>query len=156
MRDAVVGGEQPELRSASRDSSAPAQTGAVSPPTRGPVRGAMACGAIGFACGAIFWHATGFWSFVSDVVLNSAGGDTVMADDARPSADTLVTGSLPTIYRVEPGNCTSLELDRHANRTVIRPCPSDGLALRLDAGNDREDLAVLVPGYEPGEAQNLR
>jgi hypothetical protein len=116
----------------------------------------MACGAIGFACGAIFWHATGFWSFVSDVMLNSAGGATFTARAVSPAADRLETGSLPTIYRVEPGSCTSLELDRQANRTVIRPCPSDGLALRLDAGNDREDLAVLVPGYEPGEPQNLR
>ena len=42
------------------------------------------------------------------------------------------TGSLPSIHRVDPASCTSLELDRvAANRTVVRPCPSDGLALRL-------------------------
>ena len=55
------------------------------------------------------------------------------------------TGSLPSIHRVDPASCTSLELDRvAANRTVVRPCPSDGLALRLDTGTDREDLAVLA------------
>src|SRR5665647_2022752 len=145
MQEAVMGDAQPELRSASRDSSAPAQTGAVSPRTRRPARGALACGAIGFACGAIFWHAIGFWSFVSDVVLNHAGGDTFTVRDAQPDAGTLETGSLPTIYLVEPASCTSLELDRPSNRTIVRPCPAGGLALRLDSGNDREDLAVLAP-----------
>ncbi len=60
----------------------------------------------------------------------------------------MVTGSLPTIVHVDPANCTGLELDRQTNRTVVRPCPADGLALRLDNGDAREDLAILAAEYD--------
>jgi hypothetical protein len=95
---------------------------------------------IGFVCGAVFWHAVGFWNFVGDIAFNPDGDST--AHSPAQQDDFIVTGSLPSVYRVDPASCTSLELDRQSNRTVVRPCPGDGLALRLDAGNDREDLAL--------------
>lgn len=54
--------------------------------------------------------------------------------------------NLPVIHYVDPAVCTSLELDRQTNRTTMRPCPKEGLALRLDT-DAREDLAILA---EPG------
>ena len=51
---------------------------------------------------------------------------------------------LPTIYLIDPANCTALLLDRGTNRTVVRPCPSNGLALRLEPVGGREDLAGLA------------
>jgi hypothetical protein len=104
--------------------------------------------ALGFLGGAMFWHAVGFWAFMSDVVLDSTDANAVSAQAALPGDMMLVTGSLPTIYLVDPRSCTSLELDRQANRTVLRPCPGDGLALRLEVDDDREDLAAASPGSD--------
>lgn len=81
---------------------------------------------------------------MTDVVFDAPGSDAVVARGPDADFGGIETGSLPSIHLVDPASCTSLELDRQANRTVVRPCPSDGLALRLDAGNDREDLAVLA------------
>lgn len=65
---------------------------------------------------------------------------------AQPPLDgnAIETGSLPTILRIDPARCISLELDRLSNRTAARPCPPDGLALRLESGGERGDLAVLA------------
>jgi hypothetical protein len=109
---------------------------------RRSVRTALLWGALGFFAGAIFWHAIGFWSFVSDVVLNREGG-TVFARAAAARLDA-PPQELPVIYLVDPASCTALELDRAANRTALRPCPREGLALRLEQGGDREDLAILT------------
>ncbi len=89
----------------------------------------------------VFWHLVGFWSFVGDIAFNPDSDNAAALSPAQPVSP-IETGSLPTVYRVDPASCTGLELDRTTNRTVARPCPVDGLALRLDAGNDREDLAV--------------
>jgi hypothetical protein len=51
--------------------------------------------------------------------------------------------SLPTIYLVDPANCTALILDRKTNSTEMRPCPHEGLALRLDPDGERESLAAV-------------
>ena len=99
--------------------------------------------AIGFACGAVFWHALGVAGLSVKAPANPTGEAAyALAGAGGPTA--IETGSLPTIHRVDPAVCTSLELDRQSNRTVERPCPADGLALRLDNGDDREDLAILV------------
>jgi hypothetical protein len=99
--------------------------------------------AIGFACGAVFWHALGIAGLYVKAPANPTGEAAYALADAGGTSP-IETGSLPTIHRVDPGACTSLELDRQSNRTVERPCPADGLALRLDNGDDREDLAILV------------
>jgi hypothetical protein len=51
--------------------------------------------------------------------------------------------SPPTIYLVDPANCTALILDRKTNSTVMKRCPQEGLALRLQANSERESLAVV-------------
>jgi hypothetical protein len=110
---------------------------------RWPARGAAAASAIGFACGAVFWHAVGFASLNIKAPAGPNGEAAYALADAGGTRD-IETGSLPSIYRVNPAACTSLELDRQSNRTVERPCPADGLALRLNGGDEREDLAILV------------
>jgi hypothetical protein len=106
-------------------------------------RGAALWATIGFVSGAVVWHGAGLWDFVSAVVTNP-DGNAVASGDAHLAANPIETGSLPSIHIVDPARCTGLELDRQANRTIMRACPSDGLALRLDAGNDRSDLAALA------------
>lgn len=54
-----------------------------------------------------------------------------------------------TVYMVDPTNCTALELDRPAKRTLVRPCPDGGLALRLESAGRREDMAGLAAKLEP-------
>lgn len=106
------------------------------------MHGAALWTTVGFVCGAVFWHAVGFWTFMSEMVLN---GDAVAAaHEAERSSDLIETGSLPTIYRVDPASCTSLELNRASNTTEIRPCPAEGIALRLDSDETRGDLAVVA------------
>jgi hypothetical protein len=53
--------------------------------------------------------------------------------------------TLPTIYLIDPANCTALALDRGSNKTVVRPCPKEGLALRLEPPGEREDLTSPTP-----------
>jgi hypothetical protein len=110
---------------------------------RRPGRGGAVASAIGFACGAVFWHALGVAGLQVKAPDNPNGGNAYALADVGGTSD-IETGSLPTIHRVDPNACTSLQLDRQSNRTVERPCPAGGLALRLDGGDDREDLAVLV------------
>jgi hypothetical protein len=105
-------------------------------------RGAALWATIGFVSGAVFWHGSGLWDVVSAEVAkpDSAGAP----GHAGVAADPIETGSLPSIHIVDPASCTGLELDRQANRTIVRACPSDGLALRLDGSNSRGDLAALA------------
>lgn len=111
---------------------------------RRTLRAALLWGALGFFAGAVFWHAVGFWTFVSEVVLNREDS-AKFARQAAAGPDALAQPELPVIYLIDPANCTALELDRTANRTAVRPCPREGLPLRLERGSDREDLAILTP-----------
>ena len=63
---------------------------------------------------------------------------------------------MPTIYLVDPANCTALILDRKTNSTVMQPCPQKGLAFRLEADSERERLSVvgdpaIVPARYPAD-----
>jgi hypothetical protein len=102
----------------------------------------LSWGALGFISGAIFWHVIGFWTFVSDAVLDRAPPATAHLASAAIAADR--DDSVALIYHVDPANCTGLELDRRSNVTAISPCPYDGMALRLVPGGDREDSATLT------------
>ena len=132
MRDVAARRERSDTRSAAI--VAPART-------RRGRRGAALWTTIGFVCGAVFWHLVGFWNFVGDIAFNP-DGDNLAAHSEPQQSDPIETGSLPTVYRVDPASCTGLELDRQSNRTVARACPGEGLALRLDGSSDREDLAL--------------
>jgi hypothetical protein len=99
----------------------------------------------GFVAGAVFWYAVGFWRYVSDVMLNSGPQ---LAPEMTAAAKP-VDASLPTIYLVDPHNCTALVLDRRTSSTEVRPCPQEGLALRLEPDSERESLAAVgaLSGY---------
>jgi hypothetical protein len=119
-------------------------------PRRRSYRTALLWAAGGFLAGALFWYAVGFWRFVSDVVL--APAPTAAAEMTAVAPPSQV--SLPTIYLVDPANCTALILDRKTNSTVMQPCPQKGLALRLEANSERESLSVvgdpaIVPARYP-------
>jgi hypothetical protein len=102
-------------------------------------RTALLWSAGGFLAGALFWHAIGFWQFVSDVVFDPAPSPTAQMTAVAPPSQI----ALPTIYLVDPANCTALLLDRKTNSTVMQPCPRKGLALRLEANSERESRAVV-------------
>jgi hypothetical protein len=102
-------------------------------------RSALLWCAGGFFAGVLFWYAVGFWRFVSDVVLDS-GPQLAPTITAVAQAS---LASLPTIYLVNPANCTALVLDRKTNSTEMRPCPQEGLALRLEPDSERESLAAV-------------
>ena len=115
---------------------------------RRSARSAAVWAAVGFIAGAVFWHAVGFWSFVSDVVLKGASTvEAKLALAASPRAPTSdrEKADLPTVYLVDSANCTALALDRLSNRTLVHPCPTSGLALRLEPEGGREDMADLSP-----------
>lgn len=112
-------------------------------------RTALAWGSLGFITGAFFWHAIGFWGFVSEVVLNGSAEKRGVLELAQmpPPIPTSAPGTpMPTIYLVEAHHCTALALDRPTNRTQVIPCPQAGLPLRLEPSAKREDLADPAPG----------
>jgi hypothetical protein len=99
------------------------------------------------------WRGSALWvtlGIVGGAICGQAVGlPSLLAGMARdPSADRhlsyagdpVETGSLPSIHSVDPARCTSLALDRSANRIVAGRCPDDGLALRLEGDSDRGDL----------------
>jgi hypothetical protein len=163
MRPAKIVARRPELRletfaAGPRPASAhPQRVSTKKPPVSGattarsPSKGrstALVWGGVGFVTGAVFWHAVGFWTFVSDVVLQGNAPPAALPPPLQEAS--LTTGSvtsavaLPTIYMVDPASCTSLVLDRSSNSTTPRPCPEEGLALRLEPAEGREDLTVVL------------
>lgn len=90
----------------------------------------------GFLIGAVFWHAVGFWSFLTTVVLN--GPEEIQIVEPQ---------SMPLL-----ANCTVLVLDRRHGGTRAEPCRSE--PLRLEArSTGRADRAVIalqtsVPRYQ--------
>jgi hypothetical protein len=109
------------------------------------VRPAAVWGGLGFLAGAVFWHAVGFWTFVSDAVFNGShdGGRGMSFLMGMAGGQSDIT--LPTIFLVDPASCTALALDRGSNSTSVRPCPKEGLALRLEPPGKREDLTIPTP-----------
>jgi hypothetical protein len=89
--------------------------------------------------GAIGWQALGLPAVVAGMVRSPAGEASPQHRQAQ-AGDPIETGSVPSIHRVDQARCTSLALDRSANRTLAGRCPADGLTLRLEGDNDRGDL----------------
>lgn len=131
---------------ATKAAQAKAPTGAgesaIAAAVRRPARGAALWATIGFVSGAVFWHAVGFWTFMSELVLN--GREASASEEMIEVAADIETGSLPSVYRVDPRKCTSLVLNREANYTAAQACPREGIALRLDTESTREDIAVVA------------
>jgi len=89
--------------------------------------------------GAIGWQAVGLPGVVAGMV-RSPGGEASPERRQAHAGSAIETGSLPSIHRVDQARCTSLELDRSANRILVGPCPEGGLTLRLESDSDRGDL----------------
>ena len=89
--------------------------------------------------GAIGGHAVGLPSLVAGMVRGTAG-ETSAGHRQAQAGDPIETGSLPSIHRVDQARCTSLALDRSANRILAGRCPEGGLTLRLESDSDRGDL----------------
>ena len=130
--------------------------GAVRPSTVATsplVRAAAVWVGVGFVAGAVFCSALGFWQsrpVAQEVVAQSvpAPKSAALTNPGAPA--------LPTIYLVDPVNCSALQLNRETNRTELRACPNTGLALRLDPETPREDMAggftwtaTQASAYEP-------
>ncbi len=118
-------------------------------------RTAIVWGSLGFLTGALFWHAMGFWTFVSNVVWNAnapRGGGTTIARAIAATIDEAAQGA--GTVRLDPGTCTSVALDRLTNSIVVHPCPSNELVLRLDSQGHREDLAEIEEAQAKFPAAN--
>jgi hypothetical protein len=120
-----------------------AEMPAAAPARRRRLRTGIIWGGLCLVAGATFWHAVAYSGFLFGRVLaDGADAELVRVASARHR---LERSELLTIHLVDPRSCTALELDRAANRTAVRPCPNEGLALRLEPVRPREDLAAIAP-----------
>jgi hypothetical protein len=88
---------------------------------------AVWCG-LGFVSGAAFWHFVGFWSFLSEEILDR----TLSATPAAAAIASQPAGpDQPPIVVVDTNRCTMLTLDRRTNYTRALPCPTGRLAMRF-------------------------
>ena len=106
-------------------------------------RGAALWVTLGIVGGAIGCQAIGLPSLLASRALSPAGEASPQHRQAY-AGDPIETGSLPTIHRVDQAHCTSLALDRSANRILAGRCPADGLTLRLEGESDRGDLPLIA------------
>jgi len=116
------------------DSGARVREGAHIGKTAAPMAAATAArvawGFGGFLIGAVFWHAIGFWGFLSDVILRTP--------EPQPG---IVAQMAPPL--VLP-NCTTLVLNRATGETTSVPC-ADQPPLLEEARVGRQDLALAGP-----------
>lgn len=110
------------------------------------VRGTALLASLGLVCGAVFWHAIGLFSSMSDLVTSAKS---TAAHEMQQSGEQIETGSLADIHRVEAATCTGLELDRRTNRTATRPCPREGLALSVNGDETPANLASVSDSGVP-------
>lgn len=118
--------------------------------------------ALGFVCGAAFWHLVGFWSFVSETV-HTGPSAAVQRDDTLPipkfdarkiesalsdrhqtQISTLQSSKQPPLTTGSiskgPRNCSTLALNRRSGRVETRPCGSWVLAQHRLQKSQRQDL----------------
>lgn len=119
-------------------------------------------GGAGFIAGMLVWHTVGFWTFVSDVVLNANDPrartlEAFLPSLAAPAPAPKVMSRIPesavitapqalrTATAATPFACVSLALDRTAGITNAQSCKGSPAELR-DAGfNRRTDRLALRP-----------
>lgn len=117
-------------------------------------------GGSGFVAGMLAWHVVGFWSFVSNVVLNANDprAQTLEAflpklapqgvQSSRSVAEVGKTLTHPAARQAASERkfaCVALALDRDAGGTKLTLCP-EGTAQLRDAGfNKRTDKLALKP-----------
>ena len=79
---------------------------------------------VGFVGGIGFWHLIGFWSFVSTIVYKEERPtvhESIGMEDGRKLPTTIIGGIPPADANASSG-CTTLRLDRVANRTTKAAC----------------------------------
>jgi hypothetical protein len=107
------------------------QAGAAARRSR-PYLAPIACGLLGFICGAVVWHFIGFWSTFHDILVRNPARHT--AQEHRVAQ----FGS----------SCATLTLDRSAGVTRAGPCPTAGLELAeaMSLRRDRlRDIRTALP-----------
>lgn len=115
-----------------------------SAPRRPPLWKVSAAALASIVGGSLLWQGALHTRTSPDIPASE--DESAWAEIILPADETVTTGSLPTIHQVDADACTSLELDRETNQTMRRPCPQEGLALRLEGDPARED-AVLASDY---------
>lgn len=89
---------------------------------------ALIWGGSGFIVGAIFWHAIGFWDFMTAVVLGDQESRRRQPEASNSwSTQVIVTptpGRSAARRTVVAGNCISLAIDRSKGETTTKPCPA--------------------------------
>jgi hypothetical protein len=95
-----------------------------------PLVVALGSSIFGFCCGALFWHAVGFWSFVSDVVLKGPDdGHSVAVKEARstepPPVSARATSSISPA-RVAIGGVPASAIKARSNCSVAISDPAFG------------------------------
>lgn len=97
-------------------------------PTHGSGLGtALVWGGGGFIVGAIFWHAIGFWDFMTLVVLGDQESRRRQPDASNDWATQVISTPTPgrsTLRRPAVAtNCTTLVIDRNKGATTGKACP---------------------------------
>jgi hypothetical protein len=120
----------------------------------------------GFVCGAVFWHAVGFWSFMSDIISSTqqsrmaasaqdaAGWQTdVRTPQAAPSPiRQTVAGRRPALVHLP--DCSVVLRDRRTGETSLQPCPGHLPPVVVAATRGpKADLGVHVGLLAPAEGE---
>lgn len=149
----------PAIATSMRTASTPAQREPAAPRKRRDFTPAI-WGGLGFVAGVLVWHAVGFWSFVSDAVLNAndprahgleafVPGLPAPAQKAMSRIPESAVIPAPAAFKNATAGtqfaCVALTLDRSAGITNAKACTRSAGELR-DAGfNRRSDRLVLRP-----------
>lgn len=116
----------------------------------------------GFIAGMLVWHTVGFWTFVSDVVLNANDPrartlEAFLPSLAVPALSEKAMSRIPesavisapqalkTATAATPFACVSLALDRAAGITNAQTCKGSPAELRDGGFNRRTDRLALRP-----------
>lgn len=143
---------RPRVRPSQRQTSAAAQRDAqaAAAPQRRP-RGRFFFALAGFGLGVAFWHAVGFWDFVSTVVYKP--DRYVRAPiEIQIGAGESATASFAAPLRATPpvAGCSSLVLSRESSGEVrVLPCPVNAPELRDGNGATRGDLQPVRSASGP-------
>lgn len=106
-------------------------------------RTALYWGGLGFVIGALFWHFIGFWSFVSQIVLNG-DGTPVPAQAVVRKNDVHAASKKAAAEAAR--FCVKLIRSKTPAPAAAGPCDPDDRILRQAAGvAPRQDRAPLHP-----------
>jgi hypothetical protein len=99
---------------------------------------ALLWGGIGFVLGALFWHLVGFWSFVSDVVLNATSSGPPVAIMRKNDLQLLARKAAAEAAKT----CIKLVRNPSGGDATARACDPDDPILTHTGLGKREDPVV--------------